>query len=124
MESNNPYEILDDDDGFDWEAAAGEIDAVCYFRWFPEEKIVFAAPSRPLVMQQIEACHNIFCEAVRELMVVPVQLRILALTTTPGSKKETVQDVIDNLQISKIEHRSETEHDILPYVHDRKIELI
>ncbi|RVX13209.1 DEAD-box ATP-dependent RNA helicase FANCM [Vitis vinifera] len=22
-------------------------------------KIVFAAPSRPLVMQQIEACHNI-----------------------------------------------------------------
>ncbi|KAI0528569.1 hypothetical protein KFK09_001111 [Dendrobium nobile] len=30
-----------------------------YFRWFPEGKIVFAAPSRPLVMQQIEACHNI-----------------------------------------------------------------
>ncbi|GMP47824.1 hypothetical protein CsSME_00015397 [Camellia sinensis var. sinensis] len=30
-----------------------------YFRWFPEGKIVFSAPSRPLVMQQIEACHNI-----------------------------------------------------------------
>lgn len=30
-----------------------------YFRWFPEGKIVFAAPSRPLVIQQIEACHNI-----------------------------------------------------------------
>ena len=51
-----------------------------YFRWFPQGKnkptlvsmiricaypfvlpgkIVFAAPSRPLVMQQIEACHNI-----------------------------------------------------------------
>ncbi|KAI9383654.1 hypothetical protein POPTR_013G110200v4 [Populus trichocarpa] len=43
-----------------------------YFRWFPDDlmegyglgekssgKIVFAAPSRPLVMQQIEACHNI-----------------------------------------------------------------
>ncbi|CAL5198110.1 unnamed protein product [Lathyrus oleraceus] len=28
MESNNPYEILDDDDGFDWEAAAREIDTV------------------------------------------------------------------------------------------------
>ncbi|KAH1052789.1 hypothetical protein GYH30_022201 [Glycine max] len=122
-----------------------------YFRWFPQGKIVFAAPSRPLVMQQIEACHNIvgipqewtvdmtgqlsppkraqfwktkrvffvtpqvlekdihsgtclvkylvclvideahramgnyaYCEAVRELMSVPVQLRILALTATPG----------------------------------------
>ncbi|KAJ8774205.1 hypothetical protein K2173_009636 [Erythroxylum novogranatense] len=30
-----------------------------YFRWFPDGKIVFAAPSRPLVMQQIEACHNV-----------------------------------------------------------------
>ncbi|KAL2231862.1 UNVERIFIED_CONTAM: DEAD-box ATP-dependent RNA helicase FANCM [Sesamum indicum] len=30
-----------------------------FFRWFPEGKIVFAAPSRPLVMQQIEACHKI-----------------------------------------------------------------
>ncbi|KAF8730979.1 hypothetical protein HU200_016855 [Digitaria exilis] len=29
-----------------------------YFRWFPEGKIIFAAPSRPLVAQQIEACHN------------------------------------------------------------------
>ncbi|GJN28614.1 hypothetical protein PR202_gb16761 [Eleusine coracana subsp. coracana] len=30
-----------------------------YFRWFPEGKIVFTAPSRPLVTQQIEACHNV-----------------------------------------------------------------
>ncbi|XP_073225685.1 DEAD-box ATP-dependent RNA helicase FANCM [Cicer arietinum] len=162
-----------------------------YFRWFPEGKIVFAAPSRPLVMQQIEACHNIvgipqewtvdmtgqlsppkrarlwktkrvffvtpqvlekdihsgkclvkylvclvideahramgnysYCEAVRELMAVPVQLRILALTATPGSKQKTVQDVIDNLHISKLEYRSETDHDVISYVHDRKIELI
>ncbi|CAL4989159.1 unnamed protein product [Urochloa decumbens] len=29
-----------------------------YFRWFPEGKIIFAAPSRPLVTQQIKACHN------------------------------------------------------------------
>ncbi|MED6106841.1 hypothetical protein PIB30_008228 [Stylosanthes scabra] len=131
-----------------------------YFRWFPQGKIVFAAPSRPLVMQQIEACHNIvgipqkwtidmtgicsvkyfvclvideahratgnysYCEAVRELMAVPVQLRILALTATPGSKKQTVQHVIDNLHISKLEYRSEINHDVIPYVHNRQIELI
>ncbi|KAF5732139.1 hypothetical protein HS088_TW18G00828 [Tripterygium wilfordii] len=162
-----------------------------YFRWFPDGKIVFAAPSRPLVMQQIEACHNVvgipqewtidmtgqvsptrracfwkekrvffvtpqvlekdiqsgtclvkylvclvideahralgnysYCVAIRELMDVPVQLRILALTATPGSKQQTIQLVIDNLRISTLEHRNENDHDVSPFVHERKIELI
>ncbi|WCJ44258.1 ATP-dependent DNA helicase MPH1, partial [Euphorbia peplus] len=162
-----------------------------YFRWFPDGKIVFAAPSRPLVMQQIEACHNIvgipqewtidmtgqlsptkracfwktkrvffvtpqvlekdiqsgtclvrhlvclvideahralgnysYCVAVRELMQVPVQLRILALTATPGSKQQAVQHIIDNLHISTLEYRNEDDSDVIPYVHDRKIELL
>ncbi|KAI8531136.1 hypothetical protein RHMOL_Rhmol11G0114000 [Rhododendron molle] len=182
-----------------------------YFRWFPEGKIVFAAPSRPLVLQQIEACHNIvgipqewtidltgqtsptkracfwkvkrvffvtpqvlerdiqsglpslmpfgfdlgawfrsktgtfavkylvclvideahratgnysYCVAVRELMAVPVELRILALTATPGSKHQTIQNIIDNLQISTLEYRNESDPDVSPYVHDRKVELI
>ncbi|XP_011096497.1 uncharacterized protein LOC105175667 [Sesamum indicum] len=162
-----------------------------FFRWFPEGKIVFAAPSRPLVMQQIEACHKIvgipqewtidltgqtnptrradfwknkrvffvtpqvlekdiqsgsclvkhlvclvideahramgnysYCVAVRELMDTPVQLRILALTATPGCKQQTIQHIIDNLQISTLEYRNETDPDVLPYVNERKIELI
>ncbi|XP_010256473.1 PREDICTED: uncharacterized protein LOC104596846 isoform X2 [Nelumbo nucifera] len=162
-----------------------------YFRWFPEGKIVFTAPSRPLVLQQIEACHNIvgipqewtidmtglmspsrrscfwktkrvffvtpqvlekdiqsgtclvkhlvclvideahralgnysYCVAVRELLSVPVQLRILALTATPGSKQQTIQNVIDNLHISTLEYRNESDHDVSPYVHNRKLELI
>ncbi|KAJ6878419.1 hypothetical protein NC651_030994 [Populus alba x Populus x berolinensis] len=145
-----------------------------YFRWFPDDlmegyglgkkssgKIVFAAPSRPLVMQQIEACHNIvgtpqfshseqisgtclakhlvclvmdeahrasgnysYCVAIRELLAIPVQLRILALTATPGSKQPAVQHIIDNLQISALEYRSESDPDVIPYVDDRKIELI
>lgn len=162
-----------------------------YFRWFPEGKIVFSAPSRPLVMQQIEACHNImgipqewtidmtgqmgpskrthfwkakrvffvtpqvlekdiqsgiclvkelvclvideahramgnysYCVVVRKLMAVPVQLRIVALTATPGSKQKTIQNVIDNLHISTLEYRNESDRDVNPYVHNRKLELI
>lgn len=30
-----------------------------YYRWFPKGKIIFMAPSRPLVAQQISACHGI-----------------------------------------------------------------
>lgn len=162
-----------------------------YFRWFPDGKIVFAAPSRPLVMQQIEACHNIvgipqewtidmtgqvcptkracfwktkrvffvtpqvlekdiqsgtclakhlvclvideahrasgnysYCVAIRELLAIPVQLRILALTATPGSKQPAVQHIIDNLHLSALEYRNESDPDVIPYVHDRKIELL
>jgi Fanconi anemia group M protein len=28
-------------------------------RWYPQDLIIFMAPTRPLVTQQLEACHNI-----------------------------------------------------------------
>ena len=30
-----------------------------FYRWYPQSKIIFMAPTKPLVAQQIEACYNI-----------------------------------------------------------------
>ena len=30
-----------------------------FYRWFPTGKVIFMAPSKPLVSQQVSACHNI-----------------------------------------------------------------
>ncbi|XP_051179872.1 DEAD-box ATP-dependent RNA helicase FANCM isoform X1 [Lolium perenne] len=162
-----------------------------YFRWFPEGKIVFTAPSRPLVTQQIEACHNTvgipqewtidmkgnlspekrssfwkskrvffvtpqilendihsgicvmkqlvclvideahrasgnyaYCTAVRKLVASHVPLRILALTATPGSKHPDIQGVINNLCISELVHRDESDPEVQRYVNARTVDLV
>ena len=38
-----------------------------YYRWFPAGKIIFTAPTRPLVRQQIEACHDVVGIPEREI---------------------------------------------------------
>ncbi|KAJ3288554.1 hypothetical protein HK104_008100 [Borealophlyctis nickersoniae] len=162
-----------------------------FFRWFPGGKIVFMAPTKPLVAQQIEACFKVtgipqdatdeltgttspelrrlswmskrvffltpqvmqndlnrgtcpakkmvllvvdeahratgnhaYCEVVRELRRHNEQFRILALTATPGSEVKTVQNVVENLLISRIEIRTEDSLDIKPYIHQRNLELV
>eukprot|EP00887_Chlorella_sp_A99_P003881 scaffold11.g3881.t1 len=38
-----------------------------FTRWFPEGKVVFVAPTRPLVAQQVEACYNFMGLSKREM---------------------------------------------------------
>ncbi|XP_063803595.1 Fanconi anemia group M protein [Pseudophryne corroboree] len=160
-----------------------------FYRWYPSGKVVFMAPTKPLVAQQIESCfrvmgipqshmveltgnihaqsrkemwqnHRVFfltpqimgndlsrgacpapdikclvideahkalgnhayCQVVRELSNNTTQFRILALSATPGSDIKSVQQVITNLLISRIELRSEDSPDIQAYSHDRQLE--
>lgn len=162
-----------------------------FHRWTKKGKIVFVAPTKPLVAQQIDACYNIagiprsettlltgdIQPALREdewdkrrvFFMTPQTLlndlshgyadpksiclivideahravgeyayakvaklirrfsksfRVLALTATPGSKIETVQEIIDNLGISHCEIRTEDSIDIRQYVHDRNIDQV
>ncbi|KAL7817827.1 P-loop containing nucleoside triphosphate hydrolase protein [Trichoderma gracile] len=162
-----------------------------FYRWTKSAKIVFVAPTKPLVTQQIDACYHIagiprsettlltgdippalrsdewekrrvffmtpqtllndlshgyadpksiclmvideahravgeyaYAKATKLIRRFSNSFRVLALTATPGSKVETVQEVIDNLGISHCEIRTEESLDIRQYVHQRNIDQI
>ena len=162
-----------------------------YFRWTKDAKIVFVAPTKPLVAQQVSACFNIvgiprstttmltgeqapglraeewvekrvffmtpqtlendlrsgiadpkkivllvvdeahratgnysYVKVVSFLRRFSDSFRILALTATPGSSVEAVQEVIDSLEIAKVDIRTEESIDIRQFVHRRNIDEI
>ncbi|MCD4740599.1 DEAD/DEAH box helicase, partial [archaeon] len=49
---------------------------------------------------------------------------ILALTASPGSTKEKIKEVCDNLAIQHVEMRTEEDTDVQPYVHEKSIDWI
>lgn len=49
---------------------------------------------------------------------------VLAMTASPGGKVEKVDEVIENLGIQVVETRSEHDSDVIPYIHEREIEVI
>lgn len=161
-----------------------------WFRWTRYAQMVFVAPTKPLVSQQLTACLKIagiprsqttlltgnvapglrteewqskrvffmtpqtlmndlktgiadpkrivllvvdeahratggyaYVEVVKFLRRFNSSFRVLALTATPGSTVESVQSVIDGLEIARVEIRTEQSLDIRDYVHSRNIEV-
>jgi Fanconi anemia group M protein len=162
-----------------------------FYRWFPTGKVVFLAPTRPLVNQQVVACQSVmgipeehvahlegtvaatkrevlwgekrvfFCtpqtmlndlsagrllakevvclvideahratgnyaytQVVHELASRSDRFRVLALSATPGSDAKKVQSVLTHLQIAHIELRAEDDPEVLPYTHQRQMEVV
>ncbi|CAG9808563.1 unnamed protein product [Chironomus riparius] len=162
-----------------------------FLRWFPQSKIVFMAPTRPLVHQQMSACYDVvgipktetaemtgltkskkkrkenwdtkrvffatpqviqsdlkeglfpstsirllvfdeahkakgdyaYCKVIEAIYRVNNKFRVLALTATAGKTADVIQ-IIQNLLISKIEHRSEGSIDVHRYTHKKLIDIV
>jgi ATP-dependent DNA helicase MPH1 len=58
-------------------------------------------------------------QIVRWMMAKNPHFRLIALTATPGSNPEAVQNLVDGLHISHIEIRDENSFDLRPYLHDK-----
>ena len=50
--------------------------------------------------------------------------RIVALSATPGNNEQKVQEVLDNLNISRLETKDENDLDVKPYIQSRDIEEV
>ncbi|GME87745.1 nucleotide binding protein [[Candida] boidinii] len=161
-----------------------------YFRWTTEAKIIFMAPTRPLVAQQIKACYGItgippeqtailldktkrnraeiwkekrvffttpqvvendlsgglldpkqivclivdeahrakgnysYTKVVQFIKRFNTSFRVLALSATPSADIEGVQQIIDNLMISKVEVRTESSPDTAKYMKTKQVEKV
>jgi fanconi anemia group M protein len=162
-----------------------------FYRWFPKSKIIFMAPTKPLVNQQLSACYDIvgiskeetaeltgcavkkekrkelwnskrvffctpqcivsdiesnnlptnsiklvvideahkskgdyaYCKVIKAISSTNHNFRVLALTATAGRTNDVIQ-IIQNLLISKIEHRDQSSIDVRPYTHKKVFETI
>ncbi|KAH3662069.1 hypothetical protein OGAPHI_006250 [Ogataea philodendri] len=158
-----------------------------FFRWTRDAKVIFMAPTRPLVAQQIKACYGItgipsdqtailldktrrnraeIWKAKRVFFTTPqvvendlksgtlnpkdivllvvdeahrskgayaysavvsflkkynTSFRVLGLSATPGSDTESIQVIVNNLLISRIEVRTEDSPDTEKYIKGRDI---
>jgi ERCC4-related helicase/ERCC4-type nuclease len=49
---------------------------------------------------------------------------VLAMTASPGGDREKVNEVCENLSITQVETRVESDEDVRPYVHEREIQYV
>ncbi|KAL5888411.1 3'-5' DNA helicase [Pyricularia oryzae] len=88
----------------------------------------YADPKR-IVLLVVDEAHRAtgdyaYVKVIEFIRRFSKSFRVLALTATPGSTVEGVQDVIDNLGVSHVEIRTEESIDIRNYVHSREIDRV
>ena len=84
---------------------------------------------RDVTLLIVDECHRAvgnyaYVYLARRYMETSEKPRILAMTASPGGQDEKVQEVMRNLGIEFIEARTEQDSDVLPYVHEREIEVV
>lgn len=62
-----------------------------------------------------------YCKIIESFEALSVGFRIVALSATPVSKLENLQQVVENLRVCKFEVRDEDDEEVKKYTHDKNI---
>ncbi|GIL83863.1 hypothetical protein Vretifemale_12587, partial [Volvox reticuliferus] len=86
-------------------------------------------PKEKLVLLVVDECHRALGKAapvaaLQTLRSEQLRIRVVGLSATPGSNADSVQEVIRNLGISRVEFRSEEDPDVSPYCHKKQVDVI
>lgn len=65
-----------------------------------------------------------YVQAVEAVSKMTRHFRVVGLSASPGASLDVVQKLVENLHISKVEVRSDSDPDVAPYIHSRSEELI
>lgn len=109
---------------------------------YTKAKIVFATPQTiesDLLSRKIDfkdyslivfdECHRAvgnyaYCFLAEQYFKQSINKRILGITASPGSDKEKIKEVCNNLYLTAVESRVEADPDVKPYLNKRRIEKI
>ena len=88
-----------------------------------------ACPAHEMICLVVDEAHkatgnHAYVQAVRLLTERSGGFRVLALSATPGRDPLMVQQVVNNLQISKVEARDEQSVDVVGYLCDRAVQVL
>jgi len=88
-----------------------------------------ACPPDLVSLVVVDECHratgnHAYTQVINRLNDANALYRILGLSATPGADIKTVQQVINNLNISHIEARTEQSMDITPYTHQKSTSVL
>ncbi len=129
----NPNEIV---------ALSGEVPPEKRFQLWNKAKIVVSTPQvieNDVISGRIsleDVTHLTFDEAHRAVgnysyvfiaktyMETSKDPLILAITASPGSEMERIEEVLKNLYIEDVEVRTEWDDDVRPYIHEKRIEWV
>ena len=132
---------VDDPDRF-FSLLTGDVSPEKRQEVWKEARLIFATPEtvlndlnsgraslRDFVLLVFDEAHRCvkdyaYTEIARQYVKQAEDQLILGLTASPGGSEERIEDVMRNLFIDRVEARTESDEDVMPYVEETKVQTI
>lgn len=133
---------VDDDPNRFFSLLTGDISPEKRQKVWSEARMIFATPEtvlndlnsgraslRDFVLLVFDEAHRCvkeyaYTEIAKQYVRQAENQLILGLTASPGGSEERIEDVMRNLFIDRVEARTESDEDVMPYVEETKVQTI
>ncbi|MFT4313445.1 MAG: ERCC4 domain-containing protein, partial [Candidatus Woesearchaeota archaeon] len=132
-------ELIEDPNDNDFAVFTGAIKPAKRQELFAQSKVIFSTPQglendilssrihlKDIGLLVFDEAHRAtgdysYVWLAKQFIKQSPQGLILGLTASPGTDTETIQEVVDNLHITQIEYREQTDPDVKPYIKKTRV---